>query len=181
MLTKIVGLLLILSTSSVFAARFSPITEMSNSKLESVSQKYELEMENGGYMALGDCSSLTRLKITKNASELNINTMKQLSIRTGNVNHLDGEVISRDQSAPAKIVKDLVEMHGYRDFQDAEEESESRAFMTSFTKVLESASSSKVEFYSTVHSYEDGTWGLLHIYDTQNQEVIVIKAGICGT
>ncbi len=180
MFKTMLALFFLSSLPSANAASFSRLTAMTDSRLEAAAGLYAKEIK-AGQLVLAECSSLLRLKVTKRPTEPNLNTMKQLAVMKGGLYHSDGETVGRVLGPTPGIVEELVMMSGNREFQDEDEETATRRFMASFSRLLTKAESVKTEMYRGIHSFEDGTWGLLLIYDTRKQEVLLLKAGYCGT
>lgn len=180
---------LVFSTLSTgaFAAKFSTIKTMTNAKLNAFA-KAVAATDTDLY---GDCSSLFRLKVTKDAAEKNFNTIKQMHYKYQGMNSAE------ENDAPAIVTtKNTFEImkhtlaHGEPDnFEDSLDHKEEvdrfkkdvKDTANALYEATQKFTDTNIEMYEAIHSDEDGGWAVLSVYDIKNQEIITLRSGYCGT
>lgn len=130
---------------------------------------------------MGDCSDYRTYNFERKASETDTNTMKQLGYAKAGLLPGDEEslieVIGENRSQYA--ITDLFSILDEIDREDNEEEvyQEQREFLLN-ELVLEDPT---LKIYSAIHGYEDGSWGILGVLDSVNQQILLVRLGFCGT
>lgn len=181
---KILAVALLSLSTSVFAAKFTPIKTMKDTKLEKLSEIFARATKNEEIF--GDCGGLNAFKVTKKADEANLNSMKQMHIAYGGLFAGNDETTYRENPKNTTgITRTLLSHDSDMDYLDEEQKVIYDKANVDVSKAIYSATNAlkdkTKEIYSAFHSDEDGTWAILSIYDTKNQEVLMMQVGGCGT
>jgi translation elongation factor EF-Ts len=185
-------LTLVFSAQSVLAASFSTIPKVSNAKLSSTQAVMTKIIANESMY--GECGSIQKFSYTKNKSEKDINTIKQLMIKTGTMmTDYDeyAEVSEVSNIAPVLTATNLLDPtftysddpadDVYDEEQMVTHASDVAKVTKSLYKLTEGNTNSTIKLYDGLHGYEDGAWNVLTVMDTKNREIVIFTVGICGT
>lgn len=178
--------MLVMSTlsSGAFAAKFTAIKKHKDAKLDTLSKVFSASTKDE--KIFGDCGSIQSFKIEKKKTEANLNTMKQLNISRGGIWHSEGETTySLKPKNTFSPTRSLLSSDSDNDWLDEDQRKVFEAAVEAVANAIYDATNGlkdkTKEFYTSSHSNEDGTWSILEIYDTKNQEVLLMQAGFCGT
>lgn len=125
----------------------------------------------------GDASKVEVYAFTRKSSERDLNSIKQLNFRRAGLNSDDIGAKEMQTLSAEQLAEHLLNANSQPDDQNAFDKAKSE---------LEAAinlvkSDPQLQIYGTNHSDEDGSWQVLDIIDTSNQEILLIKIGYNGT
>jgi hypothetical protein len=167
--------------SSAHAAKFKSLRSLSNPALEEIANSAEKFFKDEE--TFGDCSSVQAYSFVRKATEKNLNTMKQLNIAKAGVWADDDEetALANPRAESKELIKILFENVNYEEEQTVK----LAPAMQELSELLDKASNSRrnknLEIYESGHANEDGSWRVLDLLDTKNNEVLLIRVGFCGT
>lgn len=163
-------------SAQVFAAKFTPITNVDSKavqKLATVAATI-VKKEN----VFGDASSVKAFSFIRNATELDANTIKQLSFVKGGATSEDTQFDLVDLSAPDTVKYLLLAVEG----QENEFEADFKSAKTNLTAVLKMIKADKqLKVFGSGHADEDGSWQIVYILDTVANEILMVTIGFTGT
>lgn len=172
-------------SSSAFAAKFKKIDQMTNTKLRAVeTAAFGIFQDDQIY---GDASGVSTMRYEKATSEKLLNSMKQFNIKYYSMVPSNGETTSTATYANAgQMINYMMDDdHGgtIEDYLDDEQKVTYKADMKELGGALKAmlASGAKLKIFNAQHSDEDGTWWVLNIVDTENQEILTLQRGANGT
>ncbi len=169
----VLGLTLSLSATSSFAAKFSPV-KMKSVAARELQQTVRTLIKDKGIF--GDAGYANSYFFTRKPTEVDLQTMKQLNFAKAGLNSDDkGALLFQSKSA-----EELAEY-----LLDALTFEESSPHDTAVETLADALRAVKAErnlvIYGTNHADEDGSWQVLDILDTKNNEVLIIRIGYHGT
>lgn len=184
MKNKILAVVLLSLSTGAFAAKFTIIEKHKDTKIQALSSVFAKATKDKNIF--GDCDDLASFKVEKKETESNINTMKQFHIINAGIFDDNGETTTLVKLKDAsKISRTLLAHDSDYDWMDDNQKVIFEGAVTKIANSLKSATGAlndkTKELYETLHSDEDGTWSVLSIYDTKNQEILMMKVGFCGT
>ena len=164
--------------SSAQAAKFSTLKKLKNPALAKLSAFAKTFVDNED--TYGDCTSVGTYSITRKTTETNVNTLEQLNVAKAGLWHDEDPktALVKEDATEQEIVVALFDTL----LRDSENEASVKPTMTQTEKLLEKVrKDARLEVYETNHANEDGSWAILNVLDTQNEEVLLIRIGFCGT
>lgn len=185
------ALVLSFSGQEAFAAQFTAITKLKNARLEKFSKTLSTTLADE--ILFGDASMVTAFSFKRNANEQNLATLKQLNVAKHGVWANDGETTSLETRTSAKaIIDEMLTDGGSRSFSEITgwfESDEQRkayydgryAMIMGLVAATDNFSDSSIIVYASGHSNEDGTWWILNLLDTKNQQILSFQIGSHGT
>lgn len=185
MRNKILAVLVLSSLSSgAFAATFTVVNKHKDAKLETLSKVFAKATRDEGIF--GGCGDLQSYKIAKKETESNLNSMKQLHIRNGGLQPSNGETAARTKPTNSfSATRALLSNDSDMDWLDEDQKKIYEQSLTDVSDALYKATGAlkdkSKELYTSYHNDEDGSWTILSVYDTKNQEVLYMQVGGCGT
>ncbi|MEO5667267.1 MAG: hypothetical protein ABIR96_04335 [Bdellovibrionota bacterium] len=168
------------AAGSAEAATFKAVKTLKNASLQKVAVfagSFEKQKD-----LFDDCTKVESYSIARKQSEENINTIKQLNISRNGLFYSDGETpvaVRSDTTIDTLITtlfSDLSQGENYASL--APTQKKLADLVTQATGKLDASS---LELYEANHANEDGSWNILDILDTENEEVLTIQVGGCGT
>lgn len=169
-------LLGVLISTSAWAAKFQTISEMERASIEAVATVGNTIVKNES--AFGDCTRMVRVSYTRKPEEKDINTVKQLNISKAGL-WKDEDVTALDATGDdaGDIAQELLVNSNEEEFKPLVSATRARLKLA-----LERAMKDrKVRVYTGGHSNEDGTWNVIDVLDTKNEEILLLRVGFCGT
>ncbi len=113
-----------------------------------------------------------------NDSELNANTVKQLSFAKGGATSDDTQFSLQDQT-PSQMIQFVLEAVENQEF---EFEADFKTAKTELTAVLKVIKADKnLEVYGSGHADEDGSRQTIYVLDTAANEILMVTIGFSGT
>lgn len=181
---KILAVLLLSLSTGAFAAKFTTISKLQDTKVEALSSVFAKATDDEAIF--GDCLDLASFKVEKKKTEANLNTMKQFHIAYAGIFADNGETTSLVKPKDTfKVARSLLTHGDDYDWMSDKQKEVLEASITKVANALYEATGSlkdkTKELYETFHSDEDGTWSVLSVYDTESQEILMMKTGFCGT
>jgi hypothetical protein len=172
---KLVALTL-LASPSVFAAKFSSLSQFKSPTVQALAEIGQQAASNS--QVFGDASEVIAVSVQRKSTEQDINTVKQLNIsnRVGDYQDNDGTDV-KDQT-PEQIVDTLMMAMSNTDSDSAPEMLKARSDMASV--IAEIKKDPSLKMYTAGHGDDDGSWSGLDVLDTANNELLVIKIGFTG-
>jgi hypothetical protein len=115
---------------------------------------------------------------TRNATELDANTIKQLIFVKGGATTEDTQFDLVDLSAADTVKYVLLAVEG----QENEFGADFKAAITNLTAALKTIKADKqLKVFGSGHADEDGSWQIVYILDTVANEVLMVTIGFTGT
>lgn len=181
---KILAVVLLSLSTGAFAAKFTVVPKLNDTKVETLSEVFAKATKDADIF--GDCKDLASFKVEKKKTEANLNTMKQFHIAYAGIFADNGETTSLVKPKDTfKVARSLLSHDSDYDWMSDEQKVVFEASVTKVANALYEATGSlkdkTKELYETIHSDEDGTWSVLSLYDTESQEILMMKTGFCGT
>ncbi len=187
---KYLLLIVLFCTTLVLASSFKNIKKLSNIKLNSISDVAKEVVSND--KIFGDCGSVDVFKIKKTKYERNINTIKQLLVVSKKLDagndeqEYVSEIKPTETFSMTKTLLDFTMDNQVEDWLNNEEDFSTykdyeKRLANSLYLSTDKLTNSHLRFYQSIHSDEDGTWNSLVIYDTREQEALVLTVGFCST
>lgn len=165
------------ASGSAEAAKFKPLT---SSKLESSALKNLAAVAKriiNDESAFGDAGRVAAYSITRGDGEANLNTMKQLNRRLGGLNSDDSSGVSMQGESARELAAYLLEA-----FSQSEEEDKMDKAKDELEAAIAAVKRERgLEIFGTNHADEDGSWQILSILDSNNEEALFIRIGYFGT
>ncbi len=162
-------------SNATWAAKFERISRMKSSRIERLAAVALLLQRNE--RAFGDCSSTARYSFTRNASEADRNTIKQLNIAKAGVFTDEGDPTLIGNRPADQVVATLLENANSEEYEAAV--NAGRATLTPAVRAV--IRRNGVSVYQANHANEDGSWQIIDVFDPRNNEVLIVRFGFCGT
>lgn len=163
---------------SAFAAKFAKTPNMSNQAAQSL-QKLAAKLAKNKNL-YGDMGYVSAFNISDNESQEAIKTAKQLNHMKGNLNSDDDSGAGYNNISATKIAEGVFEYLNGFDSDESE-----KAHQENLVNLVEALDAVKADrdlmIFGTMHSDEDGTWTILDIVDTKNNQILFIQLGFSGT
>lgn len=163
---------------SAFAAKFAKTPSMSNPAAQNL-QKLAAKFAKNKDL-YGDVGYVSAFDISGNESQEAIKTAKQLNHMKGNLNSDDDSGAEYNNLSATKIAQGVFEyLNG---FDSDENEKAHQENLANLAEALDAVKADReLMIFGTIHSDEDGTWTILDIVDTKNNQILFIQFGYSGT
>jgi len=162
-------------SAQVFAAQFSQISKLSSPAAQKLAQAGLSIVKNPD--VFGDSGKVIALTFTRNASESNMATMKQLSYKNGA--NSDDSQIDFKNAGVEQIVDFAFNAFGEYGADNDAAFKTARSNLAAAIKAIKADKTLKI--YGNQHADEDGSWNILFVFDTTTNQVLMVKIGYSGT
>lgn len=156
------------------AAQFKKITNMDNDAAQSlVAVAKRMARDENKF---GSNSYTTAYLVSNNENQSTLNTAKQLNHMNGNLNSDDDSGAGYNNFSATQIADSMLEY--LNDF----DKNENRDIYDELVGAIEDVKAdSNLKIFGTMHGDEDGTWTILDIIDTKNNQALYVQLGYSGT
>lgn len=169
----VLSLTLSLSATSAFAAKFTPV-KMKSAAARELQQTVNTLIKGEGIF--GDAGFAKSYSFTRKATEVDLQTMKQLNFAKAGLNSDDKGAILFQSKSAKQLAEYLLEALRFEESSPHDDAVETLSDALSAVKAERN-----LVIYGTNHADEDGSWQILDILDTKNDEVLIIRIGYHGT
>lgn len=165
-----------LLSAQVFAAKFTPITSVDSKVVQKLALAAATVVKKE--KVFGDSSSVQTFSLTRNDTELDANTIKQLSFVKGGATTEDTQFDLEDLTASKTVEYILQAVAG----QEAEFGADFKVAKTNLTAALKGVKADKqLKVFGSGHADEDGSWQIIYVLDTVANEILMVTIGFSGT
>ncbi len=162
-------------SAQVFAAQFSPVSKLDSSSAQKLAQAGLSIVSNQD--VFGDNGAVVAFSFTRKATEADMSTVKQLSYKFG-ANSDDSQ--EDFQNASVKNIIDFA--FTAIEIQEGENENAFKIARANLTVALNAIKADRtLRIYGNQHADEDGSWNILFVFDSKNNQVVMVKIGYSGT
>ena len=164
-----------LFSTQVFAAKFARVSKLSSLSVQKLAEAGLKIVKNEE--VFGDNGSVDTMSFVRKSTETNMASMKQLSFQNG-ANTDDSQ-----EDFQNATVKKIIDFAFYAvENQEGEYEEVFRAARKNLTDALNVIKADKtLKIYGNQHADEDGSWNMIFVFDTENNQILMVKIGYSGT
>jgi len=176
-MTKLFNVLMILAALSApdaFAAKYMTVAKASNPSVQKLVANLAQTLRDK--KRFGDVSFVRTFSFDRSQSQTDLNVVKQLNHMYAGLNSDDSAGKSFENKSAGQLTDSLFENSTDNDASVID-----GAKYEFRELVLAVKNDRALQIYGTNHSDEDGTWQILNILDTENDQVVLIRMGFSGT
>jgi hypothetical protein len=167
--------LAILIATPAFAAKFRPTEKMKSTAAQGL-EKVATEVVKHK-STFGDAGMVTAYTFTRDESEADLNTAKQLNSQKGGFNSDDLRAEDMSKESAASLADYILSANSQPDDQAAYDTAHQN--LERALNLVKRDSTLKI--FGASHADEDGGWQILDIVDLNSKQVLFIKVGMNGT
>ena len=178
-------------SSNVSAASFKKIHTLKNPALNALAQEiFRILMDEelkDVVSAAGNVNEVSTYSFVRSTTEMDINTVKQFNIKYHNQLPND-EMGTTAEEITSGYGKDVIDSLFFEiqwdNYNDNQLKCLKKAYHDLLVALLNRTNKLKnpdFKYFKADHAYEDGSWGIVNILDTKNNEILSFVLGVSGT
>jgi hypothetical protein len=164
-------------STTVFAAKFAPVPTVHSPTAQKLAEVASSIAKDG--TTFGDAGAVAVYAFTRNETERDFTTIKQLSFAKAGATADDHQEDFQNQST-AQIVKFALDT--LREDQEEINTPAYKAAASGLTAALDAIKADPgLKVYGNQHADEDGSWQILYVVDATAHQILMVKIGYSGT